>query len=811
MLSGDRRFLFSFAVGLGGVLIGFAVMLGWWLRWPLVVAVPGTVAMVFNTALCFVLVSGALFLLSLRAMPASRALTALGGALAAIAALALWQRLFAIDPWIDWAPLHAWLGDGNPTPGRMSAPAAAGFLMFGAALMLAPRVRRPWQAALVRTLTLGAGSIGVLALAGRVLRLDLLYQEYVFQGIALLTAAGLALVAVGLWSAWNRCDWGRRPVFGREDDRITAFGAAVLVAVALSAAVAGFATLQRGVEASFRDRVGVLHKSRAELIQVILDARAIGAGFTAAQPAVLRGVHAIRAGRDDSSNLANLRALIGGFLRQGFSGLAYYDADGALVASSGHLAQAPALAVRLAAPIHAELLWDGRFLYRSRIPVRDAQGEAGVVLAEAPMPVLTRLMLEAVAVGETAEMGLCAMGENKLLCFPQHRNPEIYSIPLASANGEPLPMTRALKGESGVVMTRDYREKDVIAAYGPVGPLGLGLVVKADVAEVYQPIRDQLHLALVSLFILAAVGALLLRAQISPLARRLVENEERLRLITENIPALISYIDAKQVFRFNNKTYEDWLGVPRAQITGRPVKEVLGEQAYEKFRPHIEAALSGKRVSFETELPRNGAVRHVQGTYVPQRGKQGEVLGIYGLVSDITQLKRAEEQLVRLAQHDVLTGLANRGLLQDRLAQALARSRRSGDLLALMYLDIDRFKSINDELGHAGGDALLKEFALRLVGVVRGTDTVARPSGDEFVVVLEGIGDRERARKIAESVIQAMTPDFSLDGRPVAVRTSIGIALCEGGGVEPEALLKQADAALYEAKRAGRNTYRVAS
>jgi diguanylate cyclase (GGDEF)-like protein len=131
--------------------------------------------------------------------------------------------------------------------------------------------------------------------------------------------------------------------------------------------------------------------------------------------------------------------------------------------------------------------------------------------------------------------------------------------------------------------------------------------------------------------------------------------------------------------------------------------------------------------------------------------------------------------------------------------------------MALMYLDIDRFKSINDTHGHAGGDAVLKEFAARLTRGVRATDTVARLSGDEFAIVLEGLNVAEDAGQVAAKILVAMAPAFQVENRSVPVSTSIGISFSAGQGQDPEALIKQADAAMYKAKRSGRNNYQIYS
>jgi len=284
-------------------------------------------------------------------------------------------------------------------------------------------------------------------------------------------------------------------------------------------------------------------------------------------------------------------------------------------------------------------------------------------------------------------------------------------------------------------------------------------------------------------------------------------NETRLRLITDNVPALISRIGTDRRFLFNNKAYSRWLERPLAQITGQRLEDVYTPEQFRQIAPHLDAAFAGERVTFEMYTGR----RYVRATYVPEIDPDGQVESVYGLAHDITQIKQVEEELRKLAQFDPLTGLANRRRFEERMHEAIARSERSGQTLALMFLDLDRFKQINDSLGHKTGDRVLQEFAARLVASVRQTDTVARLAGDEFVVVLEHLrpdSARDEAESLAAKILAAMVPALRVDDASLTFSTSIGIALRAPGETDAAALLQRADAALYAAKHAGRGTWR---
>jgi len=177
------------------------------------------------------------------------------------------------------------------------------------------------------------------------------------------------------------------------------------------------------------------------------------------------------------------------------------------------------------------------------------------------------------------------------------------------------------------------------------------------------------------------------------------------------------------------------------------------------------------------------------------------------LQEEIAERRLAEERIRHMAQHDTLTGLPNRALLADRLAQAVTQARRHDQRVAVMFLDLDRFKAINDTLGHEVGDGLLREVAHRLRGAVRAADTVGRLGGDEFVVVLHEVADAESTAQVAEKILAAFAAPVRVGAHSLTASTSIGIALFPEHADDATALLKCADMAMYLAKRDGRNRY----
>ena len=228
---------------------------------------------------------------------------------------------------------------------------------------------------------------------------------------------------------------------------------------------------------------------------------------------------------------------------------------------------------------------------------------------------------------------------------------------------------------------------------------------------------------------------------------------------------------------------------------------------------NMKDALAGKTSIYEAAF----RVRHNDGRWlwlrsrgrVVERDATGRALRMVGTDLDITQQKAAEDQLRRRAEFDALTGLPNRALFNDRLSGAIERARRSGKPMALLFLDIDHLKGVNDSQGHGAGDELLRIAAKRLLAAVRSVDTVARLAGDEFTVILEGLAAPADAEAVAMKLVEAMRPPMRLGGSLVHVSTSVGLALLEPGDSDPASLLRRADEALYEAKRAGRDRYAI--
>ncbi len=251
-------------------------------------------------------------------------------------------------------------------------------------------------------------------------------------------------------------------------------------------------------------------------------------------------------------------------------------------------------------------------------------------------------------------------------------------------------------------------------------------------------------------------------------------------------------------------------GFARKELLGQNPRMLRSHQHPESFYQSIYTALaqSGQWQGEIWNRRKDGEIYPAWENISAVRDEHGLLTNYVAILADISAVKQTEARLVHLAHHDALTGLPNRLLFGLRLEHALERGKRHGTKVALLFLDLDRFKRINDTLGHAAGDRLLQSVATRLKECVREEDTVARQGGDEFTIILDEIGHDEDAALMAEKIIEAIARPYLIDGQEVVTSTSIGISIFPADAAEPAHLAKAADTAMYRAKERGRNTYR---
>ncbi len=286
------------------------------------------------------------------------------------------------------------------------------------------------------------------------------------------------------------------------------------------------------------------------------------------------------------------------------------------------------------------------------------------------------------------------------------------------------------------------------------------------------------------------------------------ESEERLFGFLDSANDLIFNVNSEGGFPYANRAWKETLGYDPEMDPQLNIAAILIDEDRAKCEAELKRVVENKSSrTVETRLrARNGRLIDVEGNLTFSRG-DGNSGTVWAICRDVTMRKKAQEQLFHMAHHDMLTSLPNRLFFNDRLQQANAIARRSKKKVGVLFLDLDRFKIINDTLGHSIGDMLLQEIADRLKTCVREVDTVARLGGDEFTIILSCINSVEDAEMVADKVMKMMAQPFSVEENELFVTTSIGISIFPTDSDDSASLVKKADIAMYSAKAQGRNNY----
>lgn len=311
------------------------------------------------------------------------------------------------------------------------------------------------------------------------------------------------------------------------------------------------------------------------------------------------------------------------------------------------------------------------------------------------------------------------------------------------------------------------------------------------------------------------------RDQARQVSKDQIEQSEKWhRYLVNQSPDILYTLDSAGRFTFLNERAELFLGIARADLLGRHYTQLVFEDDIERAKYVFNERRTGKRASRDVELrmnirptgPGRGRFLTVEvsssGIYESHgEGEPQTFRGTYGVAKEVGDRKRAQEKILHQAYHDGLTGLPNRLLFRDRLSLAVAQAKRQGTMLAVMFIDLDRFKSINDDLGHAAGDQLLQAVAARLAKCLRQGDTVARLGGDEFTLLLPNIVQRDDAENAASKVLAVLSQPFRVGQQEHSTGASIGIAVYPDDGDTIDALIQNADIAMYDVKAQGRNSF----
>lgn len=294
--------------------------------------------------------------------------------------------------------------------------------------------------------------------------------------------------------------------------------------------------------------------------------------------------------------------------------------------------------------------------------------------------------------------------------------------------------------------------------------------------------------------------------------RQARESELRFRRTFEEAPVGICIYAPDGVILDANPAFCRITGHPVGSLRGAPYDQITHPDDLPRDRALFLDCVSGNRSGYVTEkriVKQDGREIWVENTVSLLRDEEGSPTQFIGIAEDITERRASRERIAYMAHHDALTGLPNRSLLQDRLNMALAHATRSARPVALLFIDLDRFKNINDSLGHVVGDSLLQAVGTRLSKNTRATDTVSRQGGDEFIVLLGDIESHEAAMNVAYKMVELLEEPYEVSGHLLACTASIGVAIFPDHGRDVDTLMRHADMAMYSAKDGGRNTVRM--
>ncbi|MBC5824014.1 MAG: GGDEF domain-containing protein [Candidatus Eremiobacteraeota bacterium] len=270
-----------------------------------------------------------------------------------------------------------------------------------------------------------------------------------------------------------------------------------------------------------------------------------------------------------------------------------------------------------------------------------------------------------------------------------------------------------------------------------------------------------------------------------------------LRGVVAQMPAVLWTVDMDLRFTSCCGDAIEAAGIKPKDVVGLTISEFFGNRDPRYYRTIAHRrALSGESVSYDSEY----AGHFFKSNLKPLRDK-GHVVGAVGVGLDVTESRLKEEREAFLAHRDILTRLPNRTLLSDRLSLTISRAQRDGKIAAIIFIDLDNFKEVNDRFGHAVGDQLLKAVAVRLTGSLRSYDTVSRTGGDEFIVVASDLPEAGDAELIMQKINELFVAPFSIEGQSVSMSASIGLSVFPTDGINPEDLIRNADRSMYRAKR----------
>lgn len=645
----------------------------------------GQQQMVISTAFGILLASVALMTYYLTERATARVfLQVIAFLLIAIGTIALLEFQLEID-WLDFNALHRHSFKINP--GRMAVMTAICFVLLGCAMFSSSLSEAGRVSYFTRICLISLGLLTSFSLLSFVANFEFLSSFGRNNRMALPTALSFLALAFALNSKQQADIQLKQEV---HDGKFYSRLELLLVLIVMAVALLSFAASQQRIETLMANQLEKEGAQSRDYFSSVLSLRHKAATLHADKTEYLEVLDKYR--RNANLNLSGYLTEVSE-LQADLSMLALENPEHQIIYQNGHTVPAQ-LSIQVFSNPNSQLLWNDGYYLRTTVPKYDSNGDLlGFVVLVQRMDEITRFHSNAISKAGTSDLVLCGLDGEYQVCFPfrwSSKADRFYGY----LDGKALPVTRAVIGFKETTITTDYRRERVMVALGPVGETGLGMAVKIDMHELYEPIRNQFYLSLPFFIFLTLVSLLLMRFKLKPL---------------------------------------------------------------------------------------------------------------------IDEIEQSRRRLGRLALQDPLTGLANRALFHDRLELAISKLARNNKKIALIYLDVDYFKIINDAYGHIVGDEVLVWFAQQLKEAVRQSDTVARIGGDEFSIIIEDLQETSDAANIAAQILERLHQSLpTLSNGPVnRVTASLGVAVTANKAIQIDRLIRDADQALYRAKQKGRNTFEL--
>ncbi len=620
-----------------------------------------------------------------------------------------------------------------------------------------------------------------------------------------------------------------------------------LLALAAALVVAGnlvFLNLRDAVKADQKEQIAAIGKLKANQIKDWLDDRHSDIKTLSDDPYFPRDVEQwILSGKKNGLQRERIAKRLDAFIdSHHYHSISLYDAHGLLVLHAGKRVDHEenlteyarrAMSFRQMSMIdlhrHADPDLPMGLGFMSALSVGE-KSVGAIYFTENPSTYLFPVIETQSVASKSAEVQLVRAEGDRVLFLNKLRQredaPMTFSFPLSSAD---LDAAQAVSGKNGLLEhAHDYTGVQVLSFATPIAGTPWVLISKVSEDEAYALVnRIELLATLLVIFIFALGGAWFwqwwrseqVAADAAILKERVradvlqIEADKRFRMVFEHTSLPMVRNSLKGELIEVNDAWCSLFGYSREEVSSQHLswQQITHLDDLESGNSQVKKMLDGELEDFKIDkryIHKDGRVLWgtIQVSLV--RDEKREPDYFISAIQDITESKRTEQQISFMAYHDKLTGLPNRALFFDRLSQSMSQARRSHKHVALLFLDLDGFKPINDMYGHGAGDAVLKMVAQRLLACLRAVDTVARLGGDEFAIIVGELDSPAEIERIAEQVLQAFAQTMVLpDGQECAVGASMGISVYPDNGDEMDSLLAAADAAMYESKHKGKNTY----